>query len=114
MGAVVDAVVGAVVGNCGTALRTALFEEGEEHGELMLAEPLHGNRVHGPPADLTRIVRAFTLTAEEHEAVTGTMAGGWCTTGVNTGTEGVNTGTMAGGWCTTGGAGRGSGAGALS
>ena len=83
------AVVGAVVGNCGTAL----FEEGEEHGELMLAEPLHGNRVHGPPADLTRIVRAFTLTAEEHEAVTGTMAGGWCTTG---------------------GAGRGSGAGALS
>ena len=83
------AVVGAVVGNCGTAL----FEEGEEHGELMLAEPLHGNRVHGPPADLTRIVRAFTLTAEEHEAVTGTMASGWCTTG---------------------GAGRGSGAGVLS
>ena len=84
-----DAVVGAVVGNCGTAL----FEEGEEHGELMLAEPLHGNRVHRPPADLTRIVRAFTLTAEEHEAVTGTMAGGWCTTG---------------------GAGRGGGAGVLS
>jgi hypothetical protein len=83
------AVVGAVVGNCGTAL----FEEGEEQGELMLAEPLHGNRVHRPPADLTRIVRAFTLTAEEHEAVTGTMAGGWCTTG---------------------GAGRGSGAGVLS
>jgi hypothetical protein len=83
------AVVGAVVGNCGTAL----FEEGEEQGELMLAEPLHGNRVHGPPADLTRIVRAFTLTAEEHEAVTGTKAGGWCTTG---------------------GAGRGSGAGVLS
>ena len=83
------AVVGAVVGNCGTAL----FEEGEEQGELMLAEPLHGNRVHRPPADLTRIVRAFTLTAEEHEAVTGTMASGWCTTG---------------------GAGRGSGAGVLS